>query len=56
LEWPIRAALVVGGLMFAAPGGGLMPLSSLQMTLAALAVSCPALAIAWIYSRRPQTA
>ena len=56
LEWPVRAALIVGGLMFAAPGGGLMPLSSLQMTLAALAVSCPALAIAWIYSRRPQTA
>ncbi len=46
LEWPIRAALVVGGLMFVAPGGGLMPLSSLQMTLAALALSVPAIAIA----------
>ncbi|MGE0659648.1 MAG: TRAP transporter permease [Reyranellaceae bacterium] len=52
LEWPVRIALVVGGLMFAAPGGGLMPLSPIQMTIGALIVSIPALAFAWLMSRR----
>ena len=52
LEWPVRAALVVGGLLFIAPGGGLMPLSPLQMTLAALALSVPALAVAMTLARR----
>ncbi len=52
LEWPVRVALIVGGLMFAAPGGGLMPLSPLEMTLGALAVSVPALGIALALSRR----
>jgi hypothetical protein len=42
LEWPLRAALVLGGLMFVAPGGGLMPLSPWQMTAAAIAVTLPA--------------
>jgi TRAP transporter 4TM/12TM fusion protein len=56
LEWPVRAALIVGGLLFAAPGGGLMPLSSFQMTAAAVALSLPALAVAWIYARRPAVA
>ncbi len=52
LEWPVRAALVLGGLMFAAPGGGLMPFSPMQMTLSALIVSVPALAFAWTMARR----
>jgi len=52
LEWPVRAALVIGGLMFIAPGGGLMPLSPMQMTGAALALSLPALAIARLMARR----
>jgi TRAP transporter 4TM/12TM fusion protein len=52
LEWPIRAALVAGGLMFVAPGGGLMPLSSIQMMLAALAVSVPAVLLAMAMRRR----
>jgi TRAP-type uncharacterized transport system fused permease subunit len=52
VEWPVRVALIVGGLMFAAPGGGLMPLSPLEMTLGALAVSIPALGIALALSRR----
>jgi TRAP transporter 4TM/12TM fusion protein len=55
-EWPVRAALILGGLLFAAPGGGLMPLSSFQMTAAAVALSLPALAVAWIYARRPAVA
>ncbi|UYN93384.1 MAG: TRAP transporter fused permease subunit [Enhydrobacter sp.] len=56
MEWPVRAAWMVGGLMFAAPGGGLMPLSPLEMTAAAVAVSLPALAVAWFCTRRPATA
>jgi TRAP transporter 4TM/12TM fusion protein len=52
LEWPLRAALVLGGLMFVAPGGGLMPLSPLQMTSAALALALPAVLITrWMVAR-----
>lgn len=56
LEWPVRVALFVGGLMFIAPGGGLMPLSPVQMTLAAFGLTLPALAIAKMLSRRPLAA
>ena len=56
LEWPVRVALVLGGLMFIAPGGGLMPLSPLQMSAAALAVTVPAVAVAWLRARRPAAA
>ena len=31
LEWPLRVLLVVGGLVLATPGGGIVPLSELQM-------------------------
>jgi TRAP transporter 4TM/12TM fusion protein len=51
LEWPVRAALVIGGLMFIAPGGGLMPLSPLQMTSAALLLTVPALVFAKLRMR-----
>jgi TRAP transporter 4TM/12TM fusion protein len=52
LEWPLRAALVLGGLMFVAPGGGLMPLSPLQMTGAAVALTLPAVLLArWMVAR-----
>ncbi len=52
LEWPLRAALVVGGLMFAAPGGGMMPLTPVQMTTLAAAVAVPALLVARVLCRR----
>ena len=52
LEWPLRAALVVGGLMFAAPGGGMMPLTPVQMTALAAAVAVPALLVARVLCRR----
>ena len=52
LEWPLRAALIIGGLMLVAPGGGLMPLTPLQMTGAALAILGPAVALAkWLALR-----
>ncbi|MFZ5780891.1 MAG: TRAP transporter permease [Pseudomonadota bacterium] len=56
LEWPVRIALMTGGLLFAAPGGGLMPLSPLQMTALAVGLSLPAIAVAWICVRRPAPA
>lgn len=52
LEWPIRAALMLGGLMFIAPGGGLMPLSPLEMTGAAFALSVPAVLLSRFARRR----
>lgn len=52
LEWPLRAALALGGLMFIAPGGGLMPLTPLQMTLAAALLSVPAVLLARLTMRR----
>ena len=51
-EWPVRLALIVGGLMFIAPGGGLMPLSPAQMTGGALVLTLPALALAKLLARR----
>lgn len=51
LEWPVRSALMIGGLMFVAPGGGLMPLSPLQMTAAALALTVPAVLLARFKAR-----
>ena len=34
LEWPLRVLLVIGGFVVATPGGGIMPLSQMQITLA----------------------
>ncbi len=53
LAWPLRSALMIGGLMFAAPGGGMMPLSPLQMTLAAAALTLPTLLLARRLCRAP---
>jgi TRAP-type uncharacterized transport system fused permease subunit len=52
LEWPVRLALMVGGLLFVAPGGGLMPLSPMQMTAAALALTVPAILLARLLHAR----
>jgi TRAP transporter 4TM/12TM fusion protein len=38
LEWPIRILLVIGGFVLATPGGGIMPVSPLQMTLIGIAI------------------
>ncbi|MGH8741002.1 MAG: TRAP transporter large permease subunit, partial [Burkholderiales bacterium] len=51
LEWPLRAALALGGIVLAAPGGGIMPLGHVQMTALALAILAPAL-IAAIWALR----
>jgi TRAP transporter 4TM/12TM fusion protein len=52
LQWALRAALMVGGVVLATPGGGLMPLSNLQMELLGVAILAPALAVAWLLGQR----
>jgi len=53
MQWPLRIALMLGGIMLATPGGGIMPMSSLQMALAAVAILLPALGIAkWLLRQR----
>ena len=41
LEWPLRVLLVIGGFVVATPGGGIMPLSQLQVTVLGLAILAP---------------
>jgi TRAP transporter 4TM/12TM fusion protein len=51
-QWPLRILLIAGGMVLAAPGGGLMPLSNLQMGTLAAAILLPAMAAAWLLARR----
>jgi hypothetical protein len=55
-EWPLRALLIAGGMVLAAPGGGLMPLSHAQMATLAAAMIAPALGLAWLLGRRARAA
>jgi TRAP-type uncharacterized transport system fused permease subunit len=53
LEWPLRVLLVVGGFVVATPGGGIMPLSQMQITSLGLAILAPtALVAAFLIRRR----
>jgi TRAP transporter 4TM/12TM fusion protein len=48
LEWPLRLALALGGIVLAAPGGGIMPIGHVEMAAAAAVLLIPALlAAAW---------
>jgi TRAP-type uncharacterized transport system fused permease subunit len=51
-EWPLRILLIAGGMVLAAPGGGLMPLSNAQMGMLAAAILLPTMAVAWFLKRR----
>ncbi|MEK6244495.1 MAG: TRAP transporter permease [Pseudomonadota bacterium] len=55
LEWPLRVLLIVGGLVLATPGGGIMPLSNLQMELLAAALLVPTVGLALWSSRRSRS-
>jgi len=46
LELPLRIALAAGGIVLAAPGGGIMPLGHGEMAAYAAALLIPALALA----------
>src|SRR5437588_12129515 len=52
LEWPLRVLLVIGGFVVATPGGGIMPLSQIQVTSLGLAILVPTLLIALLLVRR----
>jgi TRAP-type uncharacterized transport system fused permease subunit len=52
LEWPLRLLLVVGGIVLATPGGGIVPLSQAQVMGLALAILVPTLALAYLLVRR----
>jgi TRAP-type uncharacterized transport system fused permease subunit len=56
LEWPIRLLLVIGGLVLATPGGGIMPLSNAQMELLAAALLVPTVLVALLMVRRNRPA
>jgi TRAP-type uncharacterized transport system fused permease subunit len=56
LEWPLRVLLVLGGFVLATPGGGIVPLSQMEMTGLALSILLPTLALAWLLVRRRGTA
>jgi TRAP transporter 4TM/12TM fusion protein len=55
-EWPLRVLLIVGGLVLATPGGGLMPVSNTTMELLGLAILAPTVAVAMLLVRRVRTA
>ena len=51
-EWPLRVFLILGGLVMATPGGGLMPISNTTMELLALAILVPTvIAALWLVRR-----
>jgi TRAP transporter 4TM/12TM fusion protein len=51
LEWPLRLLLVVGGFVLATPGGGIVPLSQLQIIGLGLAILLPTLAVTLLLVR-----
>jgi TRAP-type uncharacterized transport system fused permease subunit len=56
LEWPLRVALVVGGFILATPGGGVLPLSEIEMVGLGLAILAPTLLALLLVRRRPAVA
>ena len=54
LEWPLRVLLVVGGFVFATPGGGIVPISQLQIMALGLAILLPTLVLARLLVRRAE--
>jgi TRAP transporter 4TM/12TM fusion protein len=52
MEWPLRILLVIGGFVIATPGGGIMPVSQIQIMLLGLAILAPTVLIALFLVRR----
>ncbi|ETR76077.1 C4-dicarboxylate ABC transporter [Afipia sp. P52-10] len=52
LEWPLRILLVIGGFIVATPGGGINPLSQIQVTSLGIAILAPTILVAVLLSRR----
>jgi len=54
LQWPIRLALIAGGMLLAIPGGGPVPFTNLELTMISAILILPALALVW-WSNRVET-
>ena len=52
LEWPVRVLLILGGIVVATPGGGIMPLSQWQVTTLGAAILIPTLLMARLLCSR----
>jgi len=52
LQWPLRVLLIIGGVIVAIPGGGIMPLSQMEVTTLGIAILVPVVAVAWLFTRR----
>ncbi|MGQ7275715.1 TRAP transporter permease [Marinobacter sp. V034] len=52
LQWPIRLALILGGMLLAIPGGGPVPLSNGELSLASAILIVPAIAAAWLATKK----
>ena len=52
MEWPLRELIVIGGFVIATPGGGIMPLSQMQITTLGLAIIVPTILVALFLIRR----
>jgi len=52
MEWPLRVLLVIGGFTLATPGGGIMPVSQLQIMMIAAAILIPTILLALMLVRR----
>jgi TRAP-type uncharacterized transport system fused permease subunit len=52
MEWPLRILLVIGGFVVATPGGGIMPISQLQITALGLAILIPTVLTALLLMKR----
>ncbi|MGH1351013.1 MAG: TRAP transporter permease [Methyloligellaceae bacterium] len=50
-QWPVRLLLMVAGLCLATPGGNLIPLSNLQLAIAAIILAVPAVAMVLLVNR-----
>jgi TRAP-type uncharacterized transport system fused permease subunit len=46
LEWPLRVLLIIGGVVIATPGGGILPLSEWQTIALGIAILAPTVLVA----------
>jgi hypothetical protein len=52
----LRILFMIGGIVLAMPGGGIMPLSNLQMEFLGAAILVPTATAAWMLVRRAHAA
>jgi len=55
LEWPLRVLLIIGGIVLATPGGGVLPYSEIQVMATGIAILVPTIALSLLLVRRSAT-